>query len=89
MLESVAQVVFFFALIVVFLSGLSAGRLKLLMTGLVFLSVSFVIAVIWASDCQLPDYVLLKCNPKAAIFAGMGIGMLSAALVPKKSRPGL
>jgi len=86
MLETLTQLVFGFALVVSFLFGLSAGRQKLAVIGLMLIFASFLIALIWSSQCHIADYVLLKCNPKAAVFSGMGIGLLLASVIPKQSK---
>ena len=79
--ETLTIVSFLSSAIVMLAVGVSINWLKDLVTGLMFLIGALVIGWIWSSQCPFDEFIILQCNPKGAIFLGMGIGLFLAAAI--------
>lgn len=82
MLESLTLLSFLSAALVLFAFGFATDIVKSVRAGSIFLLAGFAIGIIWSSQCPLSDFFVLKCNPKGAIFLGMGVGLLLRAAIP-------
>lgn len=82
MLNSLTVLSFISAALVLFACGFSTNSSKSLGAGSVFLCVGLIIGLIWANQCPISEFIVLKCNPKGAIFLGMGFGLLLRAAIP-------
>lgn len=76
------MVSFLFFAVICFAFGLTADVKKRLLSGIVFLSGGLAIGLIMSRQCDFVDVIMLNCNPRAAIFLGMGSGLLLSATIP-------
>ena len=78
-IETLTILSFSGAVLVTLAVGISIDWLKNVVTGGMFLIGGLVIGWIWSSQCPFDEFIILQCNPKGAIFLGMGVGLFLAA----------
>lgn len=81
-MQTFASLSFLFSALILFIAGFAGSRLSCLRGGLICLAGGVGIAIMWSNQCAVAEALQLKCNPKAAVFLGMGVGLCFRSLFP-------